>query len=80
MLDEPGGVEAQFLGQFNLIEHLAIDLGVRLPGAVGYLQVEGVDTEFYHLLSNRKFIFGLTSATKSVLVRISGGGSGKGHP
>ena len=37
MLDEPGGVEAQFLGQFNLLEHLAIDLGVRLPGAVGHL-------------------------------------------
>jgi hypothetical protein len=28
MLDEPGGVEAEFLRQFKLIEHLAIDLGV----------------------------------------------------
>jgi hypothetical protein len=49
MLNEPGGVEAHFLGQFNLLEHLPIDLGVRLPGAVGYLQVEETDTEFHGL-------------------------------
>jgi hypothetical protein len=70
MLDEPGGVEAQFLGQFNLIEHLAIDLSVRSPGAVGYLQVEGPIPNFM-FCSPIGIISALDSATKSVLVRIS---------
>ena len=57
MLDQPGGVEAQFLGQFNLIEHLAIDLGVRLPGVVGHLQVEGTDTEFHGFALQSELFF-----------------------
>src|SRR6516162_7065763 len=47
VLDEPRGVEAQVLRKLDLLEHLAVNLRMRLARAVRRLQIEGADTEFH---------------------------------